>query len=1087
MQKQLTIQLARQILPLALIIITAIFITIATFSGLGYVNELENKEKLDYRNKLSDTVEEYIQDIERIIDDSQRALDTMCDLVVLSNGQLADFEGTAKYLLDEYSNVSGLMLAPNGVVKQVYPFKPNEAAVGHDLLTDPARKVEVRESIRLKKSIIAGPVNMLQGGLGLFVRKPIFTSEKGEKIFWGLGIALINWETISKLFLLNTINSDSISYVLTRKLSTDVAPMVISRSINDISEGNCIYKDISIPGGIWRLTMSEEYKLPSGYSIARAIVLLIDTMFIFAVVFLYKSRLKISTQEKLLSIANHNLQRDIAERQKIEDSLRQSEIRFRSLTSMLPVGVYLCGNDGACLYVNEKWLEMAGLTIEQAMGHGWRRSIHSDDRDRVLANWDRMVEFNGTWGEEYRFHTPNGKTTFVYGVASIIRDDTGKITGYVGANLDITERKQAELELLENYDRYHTLFSQAPVGIIRFDMNGVNIEVNAKFSEIFGTPVDHLIGIDIFQKEKDDMMLMAIKDALDGKLGEYEGDYTSVASGRKISLRALFKSTQAQNGQLTGCFGIFEDISDRKQAERNVWQKEHDLRSILDNIPSLIGSWDKNLINRFCNKAYSEWFGIDPEKMPGMYVEDVIGEDIFRINLPYMEKALSGIPQVFERDIPVLGSEQIRQSLVQYLPDVQGEEVHGIYAIISDVTLFKQAQKDIERARDIAEAASFAKSEFLANMSHEIRTPLNGIMGMLQLVGFTPLDDEQSEYISNALRSATRLSALLSDLLDLSRIEAGKMLIMKTKFDIRDIVKPINELFSIVTKEKNIELVITIDEHIPPWIVGDETRLLQVLFNLVGNALKFTEKGFVCLEAVILPYSNDFNCHILFTISDTGIGMSDDLLTKIFTPFLQGDHTATKRFQGAGLGLSIVRKVVLMLEGNVAVDSVAGEGTVFYMSIPFGLPETQDMQVMQASNDQVKHVEICNKILLVEDDEINLKSTKLLLEKLGYRVQAALNGQECLQMLSEHDFDLIIIDIQMPIMNGMDATKEIRESGKFGAKSSIPIIAMTAYAMTGDKEKFLTAGMNDYIAKPVMLEPLVYVIKRVIDKSCKQS
>ncbi|MHC1789475.1 PocR ligand-binding domain-containing protein [Solidesulfovibrio sp.] len=387
----------------------------------------------------------------------------------------------------------------------------------------------------------------------------------------------------------------------------------------------------------------------------------------------------------------------------------------------------------------------------------------------------------------------------------------------------------------------------------------------------------------------------------------------------------------------------------------------------------------------------------------------------------------------------------------------------------------------LERSKEKSELANRTKSEFLANMSHEVRTPLNGILGMLQLLKTTNPTEEQSEYIVNAIQSSNRLTRLLSDILDISRIEAGRMHLVETEFDVYKTGQSVHDIFSIEAQNKGIQLTFSHAPGIPPKLVGDEARLRQILFNLVGNAIKFTDAGEVTVDVAVLPVSNDARVRVLITVRDTGIGISDDNLKRIFEPFVQAEDSYTRRFQGAGLGLSIVRRLVELLGGTITIDSTVGAGTTFYLSFPFKVPELPAKGEAQAATAIDRSGEAPPlRILFAEDDAVSLLSGKRMLEKSGHTVVMASDGKEVLQRLGEQHIDLILMDIQMPRMDGVEATKAIRKSASLRHKAHIPIIAMTAYAMTGDQEKFLAAGMDAYIAKPMNQDSLRAVIQQVM-------
>jgi PAS domain S-box-containing protein len=748
-----------------------------------------------------------------------------------------------------------------------------------------------------------------------------------------------------------------------------------------------------------------------------------------------------------------------------------SEQLFRGLSEACPVGIFHTDARGKCIYTNPQWQEIFGLSLEQSLGDGWSRALHPEDRAPVIAAWQAVAASAGLFDMPFRVIRPDGRVVQVRVRGRGITLPDGSTGGYVGSAVDISEEVATRRALQATNEFLARAEQIAGVGGWRLDLETRELLWTHQTRRIFGLPPDYQPRGDehlrFFSREAQQVIRRTAAACRDsGETWDLQLPMTT-AAGQLIQVRTVGQ-IERRDGRPTALVGVLQDVTATHEARAALERSEERLQRALEG--SGLALWDLDVTHEriYLSEQWSVMLGGEPRetRCTAQELLDLVPME----DLPQIQAALA----------PVLRGESARY-VVQHRvrkPDgtllwihsegrVADRDAEGaplrMVGTNRDITQHVQAERDLREARDAADAASRAKSQFLATMSHEIRTPLNGIIGMTRLLLDEPLAPEVRGHADLIDRSAHSLLALVDDILDVSKIEAGQMEIERVAFDLHELLDDLASLYRLRATDKSLLFRARRDPAVPQLVEADPTRLRQVLVNLLGNALKFTSTGWIGMD--VKAQETDAGWLLEFAVVDTGIGIPAEVQPELFTRFMQADSSTSRRFGGSGLGLSIVRQLVELMGGTVAVRSVPGQGSRFTVTLPvLAAHEAPAFSVWQDLPPPSGHT----RVLVAEDNTTNQVVAFGMLRKLGYDdVGIANDGVEAYQLALAERFDVILMDCQMPEMDGYEATRRLRAAG-----CTSTIVAMTANAIQGDRERCLEAGMNDYLTKPIDLRVL---------------
>jgi PAS domain S-box-containing protein len=755
---------------------------------------------------------------------------------------------------------------------------------------------------------------------------------------------------------------------------------------------------------------------------------------------------------------------DITERRRAAEALRESEDRFRIMADGSRTMMWVTDATGGVEFINRVYTEFSGYSCEELQVRKWQSLIHPDDEARYAAAFTLALKEHTGFSQEGRFRRADGEWRILANHAEPRFSSSGEFQGYFGTSTDINEYRQAQ----EMRERLAAIVNFSDDAIIGKDLNGIITAWNRGAEKIFGYSAAEMIGRPMLRLFPPDRVTEEIDILQRIGRGETVDHFETIRvrkDGAQIHVSATISPIYGGDNLIIGASKVARDITQQKHAEQEL-RAQADL---LDLSHDGIMLWDLQGRIRFWNRGAEEIYGFGREQAVGAIVHALL-RTVFPQSLIEIQSELlrKGRWEGELTHTTKAGVRLVVDSRWVLQLDSHGDPLH-VMEVNNDITVRKQAEEALRQAKREADKANSAKSEFLANMSHEIRTPLNGIIGMTDLALGTGLTAEQRDFLETTRFSADALLSVINDILDFSKIEAGKIQIEEVVFSLTDCVEGALKMMAQRASEKGLALLCKLAADVPQIVKGDPGRLRQVLLNLVGNALKFTAEGEVGVR-VMVDAIEEKGSILHFIVFDSGVGIAPDKFEMIFDSFNQADASTTRQFGGTGLGLTISRRLVQLMGGGMWVESELGAGSRFHFTVRL-VPEARSPVIPKDTLPEKGDVSRRLQILLAEDNRVNQKVATQLLKKRGHQVVHAGNGEEALGALAERSFDLVLMDVHMPGMDGIEATMAIREKEKSTGLHQ-PIIAMTALAMTGDRERCLAAGMDGYLSKPIDLRKL---------------
>jgi len=825
------------------------------------------------------------------------------------------------------------------------------------------------------------------------------------------------------------------------------------------------------------------------------------------------------------------LQQEIAERQQIEIALRESEDKYRRIFETVAISIVMTDNKGKIIDINPYHINHIGkgeISKEVYLMHNILD--HPSIIEAGLSDtYKQVLKGEEVAKTDVLFPTTAGGMIGYFNIRGASIFHQGKVMGAVFVHEDITERKlaeeelkryrdnlelrvkertaellvanrrmgqeiderdQAEKALRQSEEQFRKLFEEGPIGMVIVTPELRFIQANAAFCQMLGYTETELLQFNLTDISYPDDIIEdkeLTQKALTGEIAFYQQEKRYLTKdGKSIWVNLAVSFFHNDEGEITHFLAKVEDITERKQAEEKLKQQETFLRNLINTAPSLIfvKNWDGKFV--LVNQATAEIYGSTIEDLEGKTDAD------FNPNLPEVEQFIaadqkvltSGQTQFIPEETVTGPNGQTRFFQTFKTPllsdDGKAEQLLGV---ATDITARKQAEIALKQAKEEANSANNAKSEFLANMSHEIRTPMNAVIGFSEILASKITDHKQKSYLNSIQTAGKSLLTLINDILDLSKIEAGRLEIQYEPVHPPIIFTELQQIFSLKMAEKNLQWIMEIDDRLPPTLFLDETRLRQVLLNLIGNAVKFTDRGYIKLCTHQQTYANQNQIDFMMAVEDTGIGIPSDQQALIFDSFRQQEGQSTRQYGGTGLGLAITKRLVEMMNGQILVTSVPGKGSRFEIILRQVEIATTTQDAKPDNTFNLNNLTFEKAQVLVVDD---IESNRLMIEEslspVNLNVISAENGQEALLFAEEYHPALILMDLRMPEMDGYETTQHLKSNPN---TADIPVIALTASVTLNEKAKTEAHGFDGYLAKPVNIAELLRTLSHYLKYTTK--